>query len=31
MKLVCGMDQVKLVEQDGAPCGKKVWKGDDAC
>lgn len=26
MKLVCGIDQVKLVEQDGAPCGKKVWK-----
>ncbi|CDH48895.1 dead deah box helicase [Lichtheimia corymbifera JMRC:FSU:9682] len=28
MKLVCGIDQVKLVEQDGAPCGKKsflVW------
>ena len=24
MKLVFGVDNVKLVDEDGAPCGKKV-------
>jgi hypothetical protein len=24
MKALCGIDNIKLIEEDGAPCGKKV-------